>query len=76
MKSITTTISISGMTCGHCVSAVTEELKSLKGVEEVTVDLAADGISTATVTSHLTISPEEIGEAVAEAGYLVVANDA
>ncbi|WP_125610010.1 heavy-metal-associated domain-containing protein [Specibacter cremeus] len=71
-----TTISISGMTCGHCVSAVTEELKSLKGVEDVSIDLNAGGISTATVTSHLTLSPEEIGEAVAEAGYLVVSNDA
>ncbi|MDQ2765027.1 MAG: heavy-metal-associated domain-containing protein [Pseudomonadota bacterium] len=76
MKPITTTVSISGMTCGHCVSAVTEELKSLKGVEDVTVELAPEGISTATVTSRLTISPEEIGEAVAEAGYLVIANDA
>ena len=71
-----TTISISGMTCGHCVSSVMEELKSLKGVDDVSVDLNAGGISTATVTSHLTISPEEIGEAIAEAGYLVVASDA
>ncbi|WP_434617713.1 heavy-metal-associated domain-containing protein [Arthrobacter sp. A5] len=76
MNAITTTVSISGMTCGHCVSAVTEELKSLKGVEDVSVDLTAGGISTATVTSHLTISPQEISEAVAEAGYLVVANEA
>ncbi|MCY0906213.1 heavy-metal-associated domain-containing protein [Arthrobacter sp. H14-L1] len=71
-----TTISISGMTCGHCVSSVMEELKSLKGVEDVSVDLNAGGISTAMVTSQLTLSKEEIGEAVAEAGYLVVANNA
>ncbi|GAA4660033.1 heavy-metal-associated domain-containing protein [Arthrobacter cryoconiti] len=71
-----TTISISGMTCGHCVSSVMEELKSLKGVDDVSVDLNAGGISTATVTSHLELAPEEIGEAIAEAGYLVVANDA
>lgn len=71
-----TTVSISGMTCGHCVAAVTEELKSLRGVEAVAIDLNEGGISTATITSHLTISPAEIGEAVAEAGYLVVANDA
>lgn len=76
MEPIVTNVSISGMTCGHCISSVTEELKSLKGVDEVTVDLNAGGISTAKVTSHLTLSPEEIGEAVAEAGYLVVANDA
>jgi copper chaperone CopZ len=71
-----TTVSISGMTCGHCVAAVSEELKSLKGVEDVAIDLNAGGISTATITSHLTLSPAEIGEAVAEAGYLVVANEA
>ncbi|MCZ2404731.1 heavy-metal-associated domain-containing protein [Paenarthrobacter sp. Z7-10] len=76
MESIRTTVSISGMTCGHCVSSVMEELKSLKGVDDVSVDLNAGGVSTATVTSHLTISPEEIGEAVAEAGYLVIASDA
>ncbi|HSU70461.1 MAG TPA: heavy-metal-associated domain-containing protein [Micrococcaceae bacterium] len=71
-----TKVSISGMTCGHCVAAVSEELKSLKGVEDVAIDLNAGGISTATITSHLTLSPQEIGEAVAEAGYLVVANEA
>lgn len=76
MEPVTTTVSISGMTCGHCVSAVKEELTSLQGVDDVTVDLNAGGISTATITSHLAIGPEEIGEAVAEAGYLVVANDA
>ncbi|WP_427016544.1 heavy-metal-associated domain-containing protein [Pseudarthrobacter sp. P1] len=71
-----TTVSISGMHCGHCVASVTEELESLKGVEAVAVELNVGGISTATITSHLTIPPEEIGEAVAEAGYLVVSNDA
>jgi copper chaperone len=72
----TTTISVSGMTCGHCVSAVSEELESLAGVEEVDVELNAGGISTVTITSSNDLSPSEIGEAVAEAGYLVVANEA
>jgi copper chaperone len=72
----TTTISVSGMTCGHCISSVTEELTELKGVENVTVDLNAGGISEVTITSTLTLDPAEIGEAIAEAGYLVVANDA
>ncbi|WP_324643573.1 heavy-metal-associated domain-containing protein [Pseudarthrobacter sp. LT1] len=72
----TTTISVSGMTCGHCVSAVSEELEALEGVEAVSVDLNAGGISTVTVTSATELSPAEIGEAVAEAGYLVVANEA
>ncbi|TLM84211.1 heavy-metal-associated domain-containing protein [Pseudarthrobacter sp. NamE5] len=72
----TTTVSVSGMTCGHCVSAVTEELEALTGVEAVDVDLNAGGISTVTITSSKELSPSEIGEAVAEAGYLVVANRA
>jgi copper chaperone CopZ len=72
----TTTISVSGMTCGHCVSAVSEELESLEGVEAVDVELNAGGISTVTITSNKELAPAEIGEAVAEAGYLVVANEA
>ncbi|NVM99432.1 heavy-metal-associated domain-containing protein [Arthrobacter sp. SDTb3-6] len=72
----TTTINVSGMTCGHCVNSVTEELTGLKGVENVAVDLHAGGISEVTVTSSLTLDPQEIGEAVAEAGYLVVAANA
>ncbi|MDJ0312005.1 cation transporter [Arthrobacter sp. H35-D1] len=72
----TTTINVSGMTCGHCVNAVTEELSGLKGVENVFVELNEGGISEVAITSTLTLDPAEIGEAVAEAGYLVVANNA
>jgi copper chaperone CopZ len=72
----TTTVSISGMTCGHCVDSVSEEISAIEGVQNVTVDLNKGGISTATVTSESDIDPEQIGEAVAEAGYVVVSNDA
>jgi copper chaperone len=74
--STTTTFGVDGMTCGHCVSAVSEELEPLAGVEAVDVELNAGGISTVTITSTQKLSPSEIGEAVAEAGYLVVANEA
>lgn len=67
-----TTLNISGMTCGHCVASVTEELEALDGVESVNVDLNAGGVSTAVVTSSRTLTSAELGEAVAEAGYLVV----
>jgi copper chaperone len=70
----TTTISIDGMTCSHCVDAVTEELKALAGVQEVRIHLNKGGISTATVSSEAKLDPAQIGEAVAEAGYTVVAN--
>ena len=76
MSTISTTVNVSGMTCGHCVSSVSEELESLAGVEAVDVELNAGGISTVTITSSQELSPSEIGEAVAEAGYLVVANEA
>ncbi len=76
MSSVSTVVSVSGMTCGHCVSAVSEELEALAGVEAIDVDLNAGGISTVTITSSEQLSSAEIGEAVAEAGYLVVANEA
>ncbi|MBT8161898.1 heavy-metal-associated domain-containing protein [Arthrobacter sp. GN70] len=73
---IQTNVSVSGMTCGHCISAVSEEIESLAGVELVEVDLNPGGLSSVTITSTQELSPAEIGEAVAEAGYLVVANEA
>ena len=71
-----TTLSISGMTCGHCVASVTEELEAIDGVDSVAVDLNAGGISSAVVTSSRPLKREELGEAVAEAGYLVVETSA
>lgn len=71
----TTRINIDGMTCNHCIDAVTEELTSITGVQQVDIELNKGGISTATVTSEGKLDPEQIGEAVAEAGYVVVAAD-
>lgn len=72
----TNTINISGMTCGHCVMSVTEEIQSLPGVTGVDVNLVAGGLSTATVNSDREITTAELSEAVAEAGYAVVADNA
>lgn len=71
-----TTVSVSGMTCDHCVDAVTEEITALKGVQSVSIDLNDGGVSEVTIVSTLTLDPAEIGEAVAEAGYLMIANNA
>jgi copper chaperone len=60
---------VSGMTCGHCVASVTEELNSLDGVEGVHVELNAGGTSKVTVTSASRIDVEKVRDAVAEAGY-------
>jgi copper chaperone len=76
MSTISTTVNVSGMTCGHCVSSVSEELEALAGVEQVDVDLNAGGVSTVTISSTGALSAAEIGEAIAEAGYLMVANEA
>ena len=67
--STTTTLHVTGMTCGHCVSAVTEELKGLDGVRDVAVDLAAGGTSTVTVTSDGPLDHAAVLGAVDEAGY-------
>jgi copper chaperone len=60
---------VTGMTCGHCVASVTEELEELTGVREVTVDLVAGGTSTVTITSDQPLTDDAVKHAVAEAGY-------
>ena len=72
----TTTISIDGMTCGHCVASVTEEIQAIEGVQDVQVDLVAGGVSKATVTSATPVTEATLSEAVAEAGYTVVGANA
>lgn len=67
-----TTVNVSGMTCGHCVMSVTEELSELAGVESVDVELVAGGVSPVTVTSSRELGDDEIEEAVEDAGYSVV----
>jgi len=63
---ITTTYVVNGMTCGHCVQAVTTELTGVPGVHDVRVDLAA---GTATVTSDQPLDAATVRTAVDEAGY-------
>lgn len=63
---------VAGMTCGHCVDAVTRELDGLAGVDGVVVDLVAGGTSTVTVTSAGQVSDEVVTAAIDEAGYTVV----
>ena len=63
---------VRGMTCGHCVTAVTEELSALPGVSEVDVDLVADGVSPIVVSSTTPLDEEAVRAAVDEAGYELV----
>lgn len=63
---VTTSYQVTGMTCGHCVSAVTNELTALPGVREVSVDLPTGAV---TVTSDAPLPIDEVRTAVDEAGY-------
>lgn len=67
----TTTITINGMTCEHCVAAVKEELGAIAGVSDVAVELHAGGDSPVTVTSEDVLDDAAIRAAVDEAGYEV-----
>ena len=64
----TTSYKVTGMSCEHCVNAVTSELGSLDGVSAVTVDLVPDGNSLVTVTSARPLAEDEVIAALDEAG--------
>lgn len=66
------TYAVTGMTCGHCVSAVREEISALAGVTAVEVDLNPGATSTVTVTSDGALTSEAVAAAVDEAGYSLV----
>ena len=68
----TTTYVVRGMTCGHCVSAVTQELLTVAGVTKVAVHLVEAGDSTVEVTSTDPLDVDVIHDAIDEAGYELV----
>jgi copper chaperone len=67
--SSTTTYTVTGMTCAHCVSAVTEEVTKIPGVVDVQVDLASGAVA---VTSAEPLDETSVQAAVEEAGYELV----
>ena len=62
----TSSYTVTGMTCGHCVASVTEEIEAIPGVQQVAVDLASGAV---TVTSDKPLDDATVREAVTEAGY-------
>lgn len=66
----TATYTVKGMTCGHCVNAVSGEIAKLSGVTDVAVDLDTGRV---TVTSDTGVDVDTIRAAVDEAGYELVA---
>ncbi|MEO8695554.1 MAG: heavy-metal-associated domain-containing protein [Acidimicrobiales bacterium] len=65
----TQTVSVAGMTCDHCVRAVTAEVSKIAGVERVGVDLSSGSV---TIVSREPVDQAALAAAVDEAGYEVV----
>jgi copper chaperone len=63
---------VSGMTCEHCVRAVTDELTALAGVRDVDIELVVGGTSTVRVVSDAPLADSAVRDAVDEAGYALV----
>jgi copper ion binding protein len=66
----TSTYAVTGMTCEHCVRAVSEEVRRIEGVSDVTVDLPSGAL---TISSTGPIEEAAVAEAVEEAGYQLAA---
>ncbi len=62
----TTTYTVTGMTCGHCVASVREEVADISGVVQVDVALDSGAVE---ITSDRELDRGEVEAAVAEAGY-------
>lgn len=67
----TTDYAVTGMTCQHCVTAVTTELRQLAGVRQVLVDLMPGGTSTVHLISDTAPDDAAVRRAIDEAGYEV-----
>lgn len=65
----TSNYTVTGMTCGHCVTSVREEIGEIAGVRDVAVELSTGLV---TVTSDGPIEPADVRAAVEEAGYRLV----
>jgi copper chaperone len=64
----TQTFPVTGLTCGHCVGAISSELSVLSGVTDVQVDLVVEGTSTLRVTADAALTDDEVAVALDEAG--------
>ena len=64
-----TTFQVTGMTCGHCQRAVTEEIRRIPGIQGVAVDLDTGSV---TVTATQPVDRADVTLAVDEAGYTLI----
>lgn len=65
----TLTVTVSGMTCGHCASSVREEVGQIADVTAVDVELSSGKV---TINSDGAIELDAVEKAVEEAGYQMV----
>ena len=64
----TSTYTVVGMTCQHCVSSVTEEVTQVPGVTDVDIDLATGKV---TISSDTSVDDRAVRAAIEEAGYQI-----
>jgi copper chaperone CopZ len=61
---------VPGVSCGHCVKAITDELTRIPGIEQVDVDLATKHV---TVRHNDNVTDAQIQTGIEEAGYDIAA---
>jgi copper chaperone len=64
-SSSTLTYSVPAMSCGHCVNAITDEVKQIEGVSDVAIDLATKLV----VVTGAGLDDTAIREAIGQAGF-------
>lgn len=72
MSNTTQKYDVTGLTCGHCVSSVKEEVGEIAGVNSVDVELNVGGASVVTVSSETALDVDHVRAAIDEAGYELV----
>ncbi len=68
LMTVTVRHPVVGLTCAHCVGAITEEILALPGVRGVEVDLVPGGTSTVAITSDDPVPDDALAAALDEAG--------
>jgi copper chaperone len=66
------TFEVAGMTCGHCVASVSQEVRKIAGVSAVDIALVPGGKSTVSVNSESPVDVDDVRDAVDEAGYELI----
>src|SRR5690625_5248169 len=66
-------VPVQGMTCAACVGRVEKAIRSVQGVDDVSVNLSTERAMVRTANG--TVTPDEVVEAITDAGYRVPTAD-